>query len=71
MNEVESARENIFAGTSFKLDYLTKPSGLNDIGLGKKEKMADHVQAADEVFVCAYPYFNVNGTLSIDVRACV
>ncbi|OAE26218.1 hypothetical protein AXG93_3457s1450 [Marchantia polymorpha subsp. ruderalis] len=66
VNEVESARENIFAGTSFKLDYLTKPSGLNDIGLGKKEKMADHVQAADEVFVCAYPYFNVNEMIAVE-----
>ncbi|KAG6546776.1 hypothetical protein Mapa_011722 [Marchantia paleacea] len=66
VSEVESARENIFAGTSFKLDYLTKPSGLNDIGLGKKEKMADHVLAADEVFVCAYPYFNVNEMIAVE-----
>ncbi|KAL2622943.1 hypothetical protein R1flu_003148 [Riccia fluitans] len=66
VTEVESAKENVFAGTPFKLDYLTKPSGLNDLGLGKKEKMADHVQPTDEVFVCAYPYFNVNEMIAVE-----
>ncbi|KAL3691118.1 hypothetical protein R1sor_004769 [Riccia sorocarpa] len=66
VNEVISAKENVFAGTPFKLDYLTKPSGLNDLGLGKKEKMADHVLPTDEVFVCAYPYFNVNEMIAVE-----
>lgn len=51
----------MFEGTSFKLDYLTKPSGLEDFGFSKKVKMADRAQASDKIFLVAYPYFNVNG----------
>lgn len=63
ISEVESARRNVFDGTPYILDYLSKPTGLEDFGFGKKEKIADHVQRADAVFVAAYPYFNVNGKL--------
>lgn len=65
MKDMESAKTSFFDGTSFKLDYLTKPSGLEDFGFGRKVKMADRAQATDKVFVVAYPYFNVNGTLNI------
>lgn len=61
---MELAKTSIFDGTSFKLDYLTKPNGLEDFGFGSKVKMADRVQSSDTVFVVAYPYFNVNGTAS-------
>uniref|UniRef100_A0A7I4AFG6 DUF1995 domain-containing protein n=1 Tax=Physcomitrium patens TaxID=3218 RepID=A0A7I4AFG6_PHYPA len=58
--DMELAKTSIFDGTSFKLDYLTKPNGLEDFGFGSKVKMADRVQSSDTVFVVAYPYFNVN-----------
>lgn len=64
MKDMELAKANFFDGTSFKLDYLTKPSGLEDFGFGRKVKMADRAQPTDKVFVVAYPYFNVNGTTS-------
>lgn len=65
VREVESAKSSLFQGTSFKLDFLTKPSGLQDFGFSKKVRMADRAQASDKVFLVAYPYFNVNGTVSL------
>lgn len=65
VREVESAKSSLFQGTSFKLDFLTKPSGLEDFGFSKKVRMADHAQANDKFFLVAYPYFNVNGTVSL------
>jgi hypothetical protein len=65
VREVESAKSSLFQGTSFKLDFLTKPSGLEDFGFSKKVRMADRAQASDKVFLVAYPYFNVNGTVSL------
>lgn len=61
VNDMDSAKGSMFEGTSFKLDYLTKPSGLEDFGFSKKVKMADRAQASDKIFLVAYPYFNVNG----------
>lgn len=60
-NEVEFARKSVFEGASFKLDYLTKPSLFEDFGFTTKVKMADRVKPDDEMFLVAYPYFNVNG----------
>lgn len=60
-NEVEFARQSVFEGASYKLDYLTKPSLFEDFGFVTKVKMADRVKPDDELFVVAYPYFNVNG----------
>lgn len=48
-----------------KLDYLTKPSFFEDFGFVSKVKMADRVKPEDELFLVGYPYFNVNGTLSL------
>ncbi|XP_074382530.1 uncharacterized protein LOC141724326 isoform X2 [Apium graveolens] len=59
-NEVIFARGSVFEGASFKLDYLTKPSFFEDFGFTEKVKMTDRVKAEDELFVVAYPYFNVN-----------
>eukprot|EP00243_Klebsormidium_subtile_P001202 TRINITY_DN12107_c0_g1_i2.p1 TRINITY_DN12107_c0_g1~~TRINITY_DN12107_c0_g1_i2.p1 ORF type:complete len:302 (-),score=57.89 TRINITY_DN12107_c0_g1_i2:162-1067(-) len=60
------ARGGIFEGTPFKIDFLTSPSGLSDIGWEKKVKMTDRVQPSDEIFVVAYPYFNVNEMLAVE-----
>lgn len=60
-NEVDFARQSVFSGASFKLDYLTKPSFFEDFGFVKKVKMSDRVKEEDELFIAAYPYFNVNG----------
>ncbi len=55
-----TARE-VFAGTAFPLDYLTTPSGLDDVWLGRKVVMRDRVAPSDRLFVAAYPYFNPGG----------
>ena len=60
-NEVEFARKSVFEGSSLNLDYLTKPSLFEDFGFTTKVKMSDRVKPSDEMFLVAYPYFNVNG----------
>lgn len=56
-------QEAVFGSTRFKLDYLTKPSFLHDIGLGALDRIdaAKNVQESDRMFVIAYPHFNVGG----------
>ena len=66
-NEVKFARNLAFGGASFKLDYLTKPSLFEDFGFVSKVKMADRVKQGDELYLVAYPYFNVNGKLRVHV----
>ena len=52
----------LFEQTSFRLDFLTDPTGLMDFGIDfKKVKVTSRVQADDSAFVIAYPHFNVNG----------
>ncbi|KAK9180914.1 hypothetical protein WN944_024050 [Citrus x changshan-huyou] len=65
-NEVKFARKSLFEGASFKLDYLTKPSFFEDFGFTEKVKMADRVKPEDELFLVAYPYFNVNEMLVVE-----
>ncbi|KAL9246984.1 hypothetical protein vseg_020460 [Gypsophila vaccaria] len=65
-SEVTVAKKSTFEGVSFKLDYLTKPSFLSDFGFGTKVKMADRVRPEDELFLVAYPYFNVNEMLVVE-----
>ncbi|XP_034702902.1 protein LOW PSII ACCUMULATION 3, chloroplastic isoform X1 [Vitis riparia] len=65
-NEVKFARQSAFGGASFKLDYLTKPSLFEDFGFVTKVKMADRVKPEDELFLVAYPYFNVNEMLVVE-----
>ncbi|KAH9687135.1 DUF1995 domain-containing protein [Citrus sinensis] len=65
-NEVKFARTSVFEGASFKLDYLTKPSFFEDFGFTEKVKMADRVKPEDELFLVAYPYFNVNEMLVVE-----
>ncbi|XP_027193382.1 uncharacterized protein [Cicer arietinum] len=65
-SEVDFARQSVFSGASFKLDYLTKPSFFEDFGFVKKVKMSDRVKEGDELFLVAYPYFNVNEMLVVE-----
>lgn len=65
-NEVDFARKTAFGGVSLKLDYLTKPSLFEDFGFVTKVKMADRVKPDDELFLVAYPYFNVNEMLVVE-----
>ncbi|XP_062146697.1 protein LPA3 isoform X1 [Alnus glutinosa] len=65
-SEVKFARQSAFGGASFKLDYLTKPSFFEDFGFFEKVKMEDRVQLEDELFLVAYPYFNVNEMLVVE-----
>ncbi|KAK9985182.1 hypothetical protein SO802_034707 [Lithocarpus litseifolius] len=65
-SEVQFARQSAFEGASFKLDYLTKPSFFEDFGFSEKVKMADRVKPEDEMFLVAYPYFNVNEMLVVE-----
>ncbi|CAA6659221.1 unnamed protein product [Spirodela intermedia] len=62
-NEVDFARKSVFEGSSLNLDYLTKPSLFEDFGFTTKVKMSDRVKPEDQMFLVAYPYFNVNGAL--------
>ncbi|XP_072980384.1 protein LPA3 isoform X2 [Typha angustifolia] len=65
-NEVDFARQSVFGGSSVKLDYLTKPSLFEDFGFVTKIRMADRVKPEDEIFLVAYPYFNVNEMLVVE-----
>ncbi|XP_021647135.2 uncharacterized protein LOC110640214 isoform X2 [Hevea brasiliensis] len=65
-NEVKFARKSAFEGSSLKLDYLTKPSFFEDFGFVEKVKMTDRVKPEDELFLVAYPYFNVNEMLVVE-----
>ncbi|XP_027361054.1 protein LOW PSII ACCUMULATION 3, chloroplastic isoform X2 [Abrus precatorius] len=65
-SEVDFARQSAFSGSSFKLDYLTKPSFFEDFGFVEKVKMSDRVKTGDELFLVAYPYFNVNEMLVVE-----
>lgn len=65
-NEVDFARKSAFEGSSLKLDYLTKPSLFEDFGFITKIKMSDRVKPEDEIFLVAYPYFNVNEMLVVE-----
>lgn len=67
-NEVQFARSSVFEGASFKLDYLTKPSFFEDFGFAEKVKMTDRVKPEDELFLVAYPYFNVTGSLRFHLK---
>lgn len=55
------ARDNIFKDTPYKTDFLSKPTGFEDFGWSNKVKLKERVEATDEVYIAAYPYFNVNG----------
>ena len=52
----------VFGSTKFQLDFLTRPSIFGDIGLDfGKVKFPERVKPSDQLFICAYPHFNVQG----------
>ncbi|XP_028241529.1 uncharacterized protein LOC114419914 [Glycine soja] len=65
-SEVDFARQSVFSGCSFKLDYLTNPSFFEDFGFVEKIKMSDRVKTGDEHFLVSYPYFNANEILVVE-----
>ncbi|KAG0454358.1 hypothetical protein HPP92_025662 [Vanilla planifolia] len=65
-NEVDFARRMVFQGALFKLDYLTKPSIFEDFGIVSRVNVSDRVKPDDELFLIAYPYYNVNEMLVVE-----
>ncbi|GMH42564.1 hypothetical protein BSKO_10483 [Bryopsis sp. KO-2023] len=56
-----------FANTPFRMDFLTKPTGLMDLGIDiGKVAVADRAKDTDEAFLIAYPSFNVNEMISVE-----
>ena len=52
--------------TGFRLDYLTRPTVLLDVGLDiLKTPIAERCQPDDAAFICPYPSFNVNEILAV------
>lgn len=59
---IEEESGAVFDVTKFQLDYLTTPSGLLDIGIDlTKVDITTRTRPADELYIIAYPHFNVNG----------
>ena len=59
---VEEEDGPVFDVTKFQLDYLTTPSGLLDIGIDlTKVDISTRTRKTDELYIIAYPHFNVNG----------
>lgn len=56
----------VFDVTKFQLDYLTTPSGFLDIGIDYgKTDITTRTRQTDELYIIAYPHFNVNGVSSL------
>lgn len=59
---IEEEGGAVFDVTKFQLDYLTTPSGFLDIGIDyNKTDITTRACQSDELFIIAYPHFNVNG----------
>jgi hypothetical protein len=53
-----------FCQSAFRLDFLTEPTVLMDLGLDlNKVDPVSKVRKDDTAFVIAYPHFNVNGVI--------
>jgi len=51
---------------NIKIDFLTRPSPLGDLGLDPfKVEMRDRIKDDDELFVIAYPSFNPNEMIAV------
>jgi len=55
-----------FAETEMQLDFLTRPTALLELGIDKDAQVADRARDADQVFIAAYPSFNVNEMLAVE-----
>mmetsp|Transcript_41500 Transcript_41500/g.132609 ORF Transcript_41500/g.132609 Transcript_41500/m.132609 type:complete len:350 (+) Transcript_41500:3-1052(+) len=65
-SELERAKP-LFEGLPLQLGYLTKPSGLLDIGIDfGKRPIVERVEDSDRLFIVAYPSFNVNEMLTVE-----
>ena len=52
----------VFETSRFQLDFLMKPTILMDIGIDiNKKPISEKIKETDEIFVMAYPHFNVDG----------
>lgn len=58
---MKRATEGVFAGSPLRLCSLTEISGFEDLGFSKGVDMQQRTADDDQVFLIAYPYFNVNG----------
>lgn len=68
---IEEEGGAVFDVTKFQLDYLTTPSGFLDIGIDyNKTDITTRACQSDELFIIAYPHFNVNGELSATSACC-
>ena len=56
--------EPSFAGSPFQLDFLTQPTPLLELGIDTGKSVCTRVQSGDQLFIAAYPSFNVNGASS-------
>ncbi|DBB02056.1 hypothetical protein WJX77_010807 [Trebouxia sp. C0004] len=64
---IEEEGGAVFDVTKFQLDYLTTPSGLLDIGIDlTKVDITARTRPADELYIIAYPHFNVNEIIAVD-----
>ena len=62
---IEEEGGAVFDVTKFQLDYLTTPSGFLDIGIDyNKTDITTRACQTDELYIIAYPHFNVNGKYS-------
>eukprot|EP00884_Botryococcus_braunii_P020999 jgi/Botrbrau1/7583/Bobra.0159s0032.1 len=62
-----SGIDPVFDNTKFKLDYLTRPSVFLDMGLDlNKFNPTQRTSASDQLFVIAYPHFNVNEMIAVE-----
>lgn len=63
---IEEEGGAVFDVTKFQLDYLTTPSGFLDIGIDyNKTDITTRACQTDELYIIAYPHFNVNGIHSM------
>ena len=61
-SSVEEDDGPVFDVTKFQLDYLTTPSALLDIGIDwPKVDIRTRTKQTDELYIIAYPHFNVQG----------
>ncbi|KAL3135495.1 hypothetical protein ABBQ38_005975 [Trebouxia sp. C0009 RCD-2024] len=64
---IEEEGGAVFDVTKFQLDYLTTPSGFLDIGIDYgKTDITTRTRETDELYIIAYPHFNVNEIIAVD-----
>uniref|UniRef100_A0A7S0MRW1 DUF1995 domain-containing protein n=1 Tax=Pyramimonas obovata TaxID=1411642 RepID=A0A7S0MRW1_9CHLO len=55
-----------FVDSAFQLDFLTKPTALLELGIDLSAKVQDRIRPEDEIFIAAYPSFNVNEMITVE-----